>query len=291
MESLKSLGLYETTNWDASLNEFIKWNLVTTLDSSCINCEILLVLISKDFSSEFPGNFKIICCNCFNLKDFSDLSLEQQHILTDRYNLLLHVGIDVISESFGKLLRLASSMTGIKSSVKLKQGRLAANIKTLENLDSPFKKKVVPLDSQEGKTTLRKGEEDGAVPPGYRSVAWIRPYEARAIKYSFDAKKNHTVKGDAGEIIFECLYFTDDSFEVHKFKSNVQAIRVNGQNKRVVGWIRREEAKAIIEAEEKRADVEFGHIKAGKGGLIQFFPEHLEIVKKYSSSTRLLRRE
>jgi len=290
MESPKSLGLNETTNWDASLNEFIEWNFVTTLDLGCANCESLLVLISKDFSAEFPGNFKIICCNCFNLKDFSDLSLEQQHILTDRYNLLSNVGIDLISESFGRLLRLASSMTG-QSRIKSRQELAAAHIKKLENLDSPFKKKVAPLDSEEVETILKKGEEDGALPPGYRSVAWIRPYEARAIKYSFETKKDHTVKGDSGEVIFECLYFNDDSFEVHKFKSNVQAIRVNGPNRRVVGWIRREEAKAIIEAEEKRADVEFGHIKAGKGGLIQFFPEHLEIVRKYRSPTRLLRRD
>ena len=54
---------------------------------------------------------------------------------------------------------------------------------------------------------------------------------------------------------------------------------------------KREEAKAVIEADEKRADVEFGHIKAGNGGLIQFFPEHLEVAKKYRSTTRLLRKE
>ena len=52
-----------------------------------------------------------------------------------------------------------------------------------------------------------------------------------------------------------------------------------------------EEAKAIIEANENRADVEFGHVKAGNGGLIQFFPEHLEVAKKYRSTTRLLRKD
>jgi len=90
---------------------------------------------------------------------------------------------------------------------------------------------------------------------------------------------------------FSCDRGNFTAFEVRKFKSNVQAIRINGQNRRVVGWIRREEAKAVIEAEDKRADVEFGHIKAGNGGLIQFFPEHLEVAKKYRSTTRLLRKE
>ena len=32
-------------------------------------------------------------------------------------------------------------------------------------------------------------------------------------------------------------------------------------------------------------------VKAGNGGLIQFFPEHLEVAKKYRSTTRLLRKD
>jgi hypothetical protein len=140
-------------------------------------------------------------------------------------------------------------------------------------------------------TSIQKGEDDGAIPPVYRSVAWIKLYEANAIKYAFETKKNHTIKDDSGNVIFECIYFPDSAFEVRKFKSNVQAVRIKGENRRVIGWIRREEAKAVIEANDKRIDVEFGHIKAGNGGLIQFFPEHLEVAKKYRSTTRLLRKE
>lgn len=291
MATFKSLGLNETSGWISTIDELIDWNLVTTVDLRCLTCENLLVLITKNFLTEFPGNFKIICLNCFKSKDFSDLSLEQQHVLTDRYELISNVGIDVITESFGRLLNVLIEMSQVKKSVKLKHGSLSANIKTLESLNSPFKKKNTELNSTEVESILQKEKEDGVIPPGFRSVAWIRPHEAQAIKYSFESKKDHKVKGDSGEVIFECLYFNDNSFEVHKFKSNVQAIRISGQNRRVVGWIRREEAKAVIEAMEKRADVEFGHIKAGKGGLVQFFPEHLEIVKKFRSPTRLLRKE
>lgn len=299
MESLLSLGLNETEGWTPSLNGLLEWSLIATVDLSCSECSSQYVLISKDLVSEFPGDYKIICINCFKIKDFSDLDLEQQHVLTDRYKLISNIGVDVIAHSLGKLLRIASKMSGGQGESKVKYKNIAVNLKTLENLDTSFKKvpgKPFPAKLQISLSdsidnTLKKGEEDGAIPPGYRSVAWVRPYEARAIKHSFETKSNHKVQNDSGDVIFECLYFNDDTFEVRKFKSNVQAVRINGQNRRVVGWIRREEAKAVIEAEEKRADVEFGHIKAGNGGLIQFFPEHLEVVKKYRSTTRLLRKE
>ena len=291
MESPLSLGLNETEGWTPSLNGFLEWSLIATVDLSCSECSNQYVLSSKDLASEFPGDYKIICMNCFKMKDFSDLDLEQQHVLTDRYKLISNIGVDVIAHSFGKLLRIASKMSGVKSETKAKYNTIATNIKTLENLDSPFKKNPTTTKPEAADTTLDKGEDDGAIPPGYRSVAWLRPYEARAIKHSFETKTDHKVQNDSGDVIFECLYFKDDEFEVRKFKSNVQAIRINGQNRRVVGWIRREEAKAVIEAEEKRTDIEFGHIKAGNGGLIQFFPEHLEVVKKYRSTTRLLRKE
>lgn len=291
MDTLKSLGMNETDGWTTSLNELLEWNVITTVDLSCTDCGYQFVLISENLLSAFPGNFKIICVNCFKLKDFSDLNLEQQHILTDRYELISNIGVDIIAESFGKLLRMSSKMSAVEETVRIKLNKAGVKNKTLEDSDSPFKKKFMDSKSEVVDTSLKKGEDDGAIPPGYRSVAWIRQYEAHAIKYSFETKGDHKIKNDSGEIIFECLYFKDDSYEVRKFKSNVQAVRTNGQNRRVVGWIRREEAKAIIEAHENRADVEFGHVKAGNGGLIQFFPEHLEVAKKYRSTTRLLRKD
>jgi hypothetical protein len=291
MESFLTLGLNETEGWTTSLNGLLEWSLIATVDLSCSECSHQYVLISKNLVSDFPGDYKIICINCFRIKDFSDLDLEQQHVLTDRYKLISNIGVDIIADSFGKLLRGSGKMSERQSAPNAASKKLIANIKVLENLDSPFKKNAPNTKPEAVDTTLNKGEDDGAIPPGYRSVAWVRPYEARAIKHSFETKSDHKVQNDSGDVIFECIYFNDDAFEVRKFKSNVQAVRINGQNRRVVGWIRREEAKAIIESEEARADVEFGHVKAGNGGLIQFFPEHLEVVKKYRSSTRLLRKE
>ena len=291
METLKSLGFTETSNWPSSLNEFMDWSLLTTIDTSCSDCSYLYVLIIKNFQGDFPGDYRIICTNCFRLKDYSELSLEQQHVLADRSKLFNDIGIDIISESFGNLLQNESKSVQKSTMGKVKLGKINSNIKTFENLDSPFKKASQQKEILDTEISIQKGEDDGAIPPGYRSVAWIRPYEAHAIKHAFETKSNHKIKNDSGNVIFECIYFPDSSFEVRKFKSNVQAIRINGENRRVVGWIRREEAKAVIEASEKRVDVEFGHIKAGNGGLIQFFPEHLEVVKKYRSTTRLLRKD
>ena len=72
------------------------------------------------------------------MKDFSDLDLQQQHVLTDRYKLISNVGIDIIADSLGKLLRIASKMSEVQSTPKVKLNRMTVNIKTSENLDSPF---------------------------------------------------------------------------------------------------------------------------------------------------------
>ena len=291
METIKSLGLNETSNWTTALNEFAEWVLLSTVDLNCSECSSLFVLITKNYQGDFPGDYRIFCINCLKIKDYSELSLEQQHVLGDRCKLFIDIGIDIISESFGNLLQNRSHLVQKSIMGKVKLGKINSNLKNLENLDSPFKKASQQKEISDTGMSIPKGEDDAVIPPGYRSVAWIRPYEAHAIKYAFDTKSNHKIKNDSGNVIFECIYFPDSAFEVRKFKSNIQAVRINGENRRVIGWIRREEAKALIEASENRVDVEFGHIKAGNGGLIQFFPEHLEVAKKYRSTTRLLRKE
>jgi len=135
-----------------------------------------------------------------------------------------------------------------------------------------------------------RGSEDTQIPKGFRTISWIRLYEAEAITNAYTSKSDLELKSDSMAVILKCLYFPDDSNECKKFKANVQAIRVNNQNQRVIGWIRPEEARAVIEANTLRKDIEFVHLKFGNGGKVQFFPEELEIAKKYRSTTRLLRK-
>ena len=77
MDTLKSLGLNETHGWTTALNEFLEWNLITTVDLSCADCGNQFLLISKNLLSDFPGNFKVICVNFFKLKDFLDCEIMQ----------------------------------------------------------------------------------------------------------------------------------------------------------------------------------------------------------------------
>ena len=135
---------------------------------------------------------------------------------------------------------------------------------------------------------LRRSE-DAPIPKGYRSISWIRYYEAEAIVHAYKSKSDFELKSDSLAPVLKCLYFPDDSDERRKFKANVQAIRVNNQNQRVIGWIRLEEARAVVEANQLRKDVDFVHLKFGNGGKVQYFSEELEVAKKYRSTTRLLR--
>jgi hypothetical protein len=118
----------------------------------------------------------------------------------------------------------------------------------------------------------------------------LRNYEAEAIIKSFESKSNFELKSDDAKVLIKCLYFSENSDERKKFKSNVQAIRVNNQNQRVIGWIRFEEAQAVVESNRVKRDLDFNHLLDGKGGRVQYFPENSEIAKKYRSTTRLLRK-
>lgn len=268
------LKLTESTSWSAAATSFEDWFVVSVLDTTCNSCNSKLLIITQEITNDVDSSFKFLCVGCCNVTELAGLNLKHQHVFVDRLQLMKEVGIDLVAGSFADLMRL---LNGYLSPTKV----VAKSILVAERNESKY-----------GKVTteqLRKGEDDSPIPKGYRSVAWIRLYEAHAIKYCHENKKDHTIKNDNGEVVLECKYFSNDSFEVKKFKSNVQAIRVNGENRRVIGWIRNEEARAIIIAERERRDVEFSHISAGKGGLVQFFAENLEVARKYRSTTRLLR--
>lgn len=51
---------------------YLNGALIATVDLFRSECSNQYVLISKDLISEFPGDYKIICINCFKMKDFSE---------------------------------------------------------------------------------------------------------------------------------------------------------------------------------------------------------------------------
>lgn len=197
--------------------------------------------------------------------------MAQQIYLTDKYKFILGDGLEKFSND----------------SIKTQN-----NLKIYFSGQSSITREISEVNAIRPFALLRKnlrGNEDAPIPSGFRSISWIRYYEAEAIIHAYKSKSDFELRSDDSALVLKCLYFQDDSEERRKFKANVQAIRVNNQNQRVIGWIRLEEARAVVEASKTRKDVDFSHLKFGNGGKVQFFAEDLEIARKYRSSTRLLR--
>jgi hypothetical protein len=128
------------------------------------------------------------------------------------------------------------------------------------------------------------------VPEGFKNIAWIKNYEAQAIEKSYQLEKSIPVNTTSGKNLFIAEYL-EGSRDSIKYHAGVRAVRIksNGTT-RTVGWIRKEEAAAVLEAQQSKQDIEFDHEDFGKGGLVQFFPEDSLAAKTYRSTTRLLRR-
>ena len=130
------------------------------------------------------------------------------------------------------------------------------------------------------------------IPDGYKNVGWLRLHEAQAIEKAYKLEKDISVETTSGTIVFTAIFFPSSSNDAQKYYANVKAVRIKklGQE-RVVGWIRLEEAQAVIKANADETSLVFDHISHGKGGKVQYFtPESLE-AKTYRSTTRLLRKK
>lgn len=268
MQTLEELGLNSLDGWDDSISE---WLFIGMTDISCNQCEVFGFIISPSLDSAFPSDFRFLCASCLVQKRFVDFSMSQQGYLADKYKFILEEGLEKYSKDLLKTQNLVRILLGEQSGT-IEESGASGQIKPFALLGKEL-----------------RGNEDAPIPKGYRSISWIRYYEAEAIIHAYKSKSDFELKSDSRELVLKCLYFTDDSDERRKFKANVQAIRVNNQNQRVIGWIRPEEARAVVEANQLRKDVDFIHLKFGNGGKVQFFSEELEVAKKYRSSTRLLR--
>lgn len=130
------------------------------------------------------------------------------------------------------------------------------------------------------------------VPDGYKNVAWLKSDEAYTIERAYQLEKDIALQTKSGEIIFKAAYYPPSSKDAQKYYANVKASRVRALGTiRVLGWIRLEEATAVIKANKTRSDLFFDHINHGKGGKIEYFsPDSIE-AKTFKSTTRLLRKK
>lgn len=255
--------------------ELSKWQLFSVTSNICSKCGISTLLIAPDSKSDFPSEFRLICISCSQVNRFNDLPMAHQGLLLDAYRLIADEGIDKHSKAVINWVRTIYSNTDTKSGDKVSQIGV--------NSGDKFVSQVIERAAS--------GNVDAPVPAGFRSIAWIRFYEAEAIIHCYKMKTNFELKRNETDVILRCFYFGDDSDESRKFRANVQVIRINGENQRVIGWIRLEEARAVIDATRFQKDVDFLHTKFGKGGRVQFFPPEMIVAKKYRSMTRLLRKD
>ena len=130
------------------------------------------------------------------------------------------------------------------------------------------------------------------VPEGFKNVAWLKIYEAQAIERAYNLKKDISVEKPAGNIIFTAKYFSPTSKEAQSYYAHVKALRIKKLGQvRIVGWIRNEEALAVIEANKRQRDIDFNHVEFGKGGRIEYFAADSIEAKTFKSTTRLLRKK
>jgi len=269
---LDELGLSSLEGWDDSVSN---WDFLGLTDFSCSTCEIFYLIIAPNLMASFPSEYQFLCISCLTKKRFVDFSMSQQGLMLDKFNLIEDDGIEKYSlESMKTLNVLKIFLGGVDESTRI-SGTVDNSKKSLSG--------ILPREL--------RGQDEAPIPKGFRSIAWIRFYEAEAIMHSYKTKSNFELKSESQTILLKCNYFPDDSEERRKFKANVQAIRVNNQNQRVIGWIRQEEARAVIEAEKSGNDVDFSHLKFGNGGKVQYFSPELDVAKKYRSTTRLLRKD
>jgi hypothetical protein len=206
----------------------------------------------------------LICNNCLHVLNLHDSSTQVQFAVEDRINLIIKLdGPIAASQRMASLFATSNSERPQRST---------------HQVDAPAS--LVP-------SSETKGDE---APEGFRTVSWIREYEAKLILSSYTNQRGYTLKSDDDSPIFETEFYPTDSPEAKKFRAQVLAVRIRKSGRRNVGWIRREEAQAVLDSYGAKDDVEFRHTQFGRGGLVQYFPAESPLVSKYRSQTRLLRR-
>jgi len=272
LQTLEELGLNSLEGWDESISDWLFFGLT---DFTCSSCDVFSLIIASSMESPFPSDFRFICISCLAQRRFVDYPMAQQSFLTDKFNFITEEGKEKYASDSLRTLNLSKVLFGgLSDKSDSSNSLILAAPKSFSVLERGL-----------------RGNEDAPIPQGYRSISWIRLYEAEAIIHTYKSKADFDLKSDSTAVVLKCMYFSDDSEERRKFKANVQAIRVNNQNQRVIGWIRVEEARAVVEANKSRRDIDFVHLKIGNGGKVQFFSEDLEVAKKYRSTTRLLRKD
>ncbi|MEU4550753.1 AAA domain-containing protein [Micromonospora violae] len=142
-----------------------------------------------------------------------------------------------------------------------------------------------PLESEQQETD---DDPDAPVPAGYRSVAWLRPYEAGAVIGSYRHRQDVPVRHD-GKVLGWARFHPITSAEARKHRANVRIDRAELGGPRVICWVRQNEAKAVVEAARNRQDSLVEDRDGSPEGMVQYFAPGSAAANRYRSVTRLLR--
>lgn len=245
----------------ASLHDHVPWGLS---DVTCPDCGGPL-LAAAGPSGGLP--ITLICLAGPRLINVSEVPLTEQHLLYDRLRNLVEVGLfEAATGRTHELLRRTAGEAMIRQAV-------AQGAKQSPKGDRPT-----------------RASENVPVPPGFRSVAWLRPNEARVVVEAYERRAPVVATSADGGLIARAEWHEAESEEALLYRAQVRLVRGRKSGEKTVGWIRPEEAEAVIEAERSEQDVDFAHRAYGKGGRVNFFALGSPTATRYRSPTRLLRR-
>lgn len=258
MEVLKAKTLCSMTG--SGLADHI---VVGIADHSCTRCgdPLFIVVPSSDHTSQ---DASLLCCSEGSVQPLHDASFAVQQLVEDRIRLMIEGG--GLSEASRRMVFVIGSET------------------------SAHQNTTPTINSSVGARSTKTSSIDIPVPQGFRTVSWIRQYEAELIVSSYDNERSFTLTADDGSVVFETQYFPGDSPEAIRFKAQVLGVRHRKNGTRNIGWIRREEAKAVLQTYDEQRSVDFLHTGFGRGGRVEFFGADSQAAQTYRSQTRLLRR-
>jgi len=247
--------------FNVELKEYL---VVGICDLGCPVCSGVQIF-ALEGAAKSAADVSLVCLNCRQVCELHDSSSSHQQSVEDRVMLLI--------ESDG--LYAASQ----RARISLKAITTGTSIAVVVS-DSG-------VDDSVHETRSLAPEE---APDGFRTVAWIREYEAELIVSSYRSERSYFLRDDEGVVILETRFHTAHSPESVRYKAQVLAIRHRKKGSKNIGWIRLEEARAVLESSADMKTINFFHTSFGRGGRVEFFPADSEIALKYRSQTRLLRR-
>jgi hypothetical protein len=252
---------------DATVSAWVVWGVA---DEPCPTCGGCLVLLARDSSSDSLADLAVVCVSEGLVTPGRDLPLAAQNLLQDRLSRVKDLSSTASASSRFRMMLVL--LTGPL------MGGPSANV--------PIPAVALP----DSRASSGSTNEETAIPSGFRSVSWIRDYEAEVIVTSYNSQRTEEFVNDKGSVVFRAVFHSPDTAEAIKYRASVEAVRVRSTGVKVIGWIRKEEAQAVIDANRIRQDVHFNHVTSGNGGLVQYFPPDSSPAMKYLSTTRLLRK-